>query len=207
LVYLKEYEKAIIYADKVLKINSQYAEAYFLKGLIFKEIGNIDRAISSFQTAVEQNPELYEAYMQLGLLTESTNKKLAMEYYENALPVDTNSSEARYAKAMTLQTQSDLEKAKEEYREIIKRDPQYDEAIYNLGYIYFQQDSLDKAKRHFEMATKVNPTYADAYYMLGLCEETANNTKGARLYYNQVLGINASHELALKALKRTGNAN
>jgi tetratricopeptide (TPR) repeat protein len=145
--------------------------------------------------------------MQLGLLTESKDKKLAMSYYENALRVDTNSSEARYAKAMTLQTGNELEKAKEEYREIIKRDPQYEEAIYNLGYIYFQQDSLDKAKRHFEMATKVNPTYADAFYMLGLCEEAKSNTSGALAYYNQTLSLDAKHELAQKALKRLRNTN
>ena len=52
------------------------------------------------------------------------------------------------------------------------------------------------------MALKVNPAYIDAFYMSGLCEEAKSNYKEARIFYNQVLGLNASHELAKKGLAR-----
>ncbi len=201
-LYLKDYDKAIVYADNVLKINSGIAEAYFLKGLIFKEIGMKDKALSSFQTAVEQNPEMYEAYMQLGLLTEEKDKKRAIAYYENALRIDSNSTEARYAKAMVFQQQKQYEKAKEVYREIIITDYQFERAPYNLGYIYFQQDSLEKAIRHFEMAIDIQPYYDDAFYMLGLCEEVLGNYKEAEYFFVQCLNITPKHELALEGQKR-----
>jgi tetratricopeptide (TPR) repeat protein len=178
-----------------------------MKGLIFKEIGNKEKAISNFQTAIEQNPDLYEAYMQLGLMNETQDKKRAMSYYDNALRVDTNSSEARYAKAMIFQNQNDFENAKLVYRELISKDPQFEQAIYNLGYIYFQQDSIDKAQRHFEMAIKVNPAYPDAVYMMGLCEESKKNYPRALYFYKQTLNLDDKHALALKGMKRlNGNS-
>lgn len=205
--YLQEYNNALAYADKVLQLNKHLSEAYFLKGLIYKDLGKAEEAISHFQTAVEKNPEHYEAYMQLGLLTEKQDKTIASAYYDNALRLDSNSSEARYAKALLLQQQNETEKAKQVYRELINKDPQFEKALYNLGYIYFQQDSLEKAKRHFEMALGVNPVYADAMYMLGLCEEAKKNHARALYFYNQTLNLDSQHELALEGIKRIKGVN
>ncbi|HXH17610.1 MAG TPA: tetratricopeptide repeat protein [Chitinophagales bacterium] len=204
-LYVGEKAKSIQLLDEVLKKNMFYAEAYFLKGMVFKEIGDTSKAISNFQTAVEQNPNYYDAYMQLGLLLTKKKNKLAPDYFSNALKIDSTSYEARYGIAMYYQEVKNYTKALELYRQMILDYPQDKDAYYNTGYIYFQMDSLEKAARSFERAIGVDPTYADAYYMRGLCAEAAKDFKNARYYYQQALNLIPEHALAAAAMKRLGN--
>jgi len=62
-----------LFADELLRINKNNADAYFFKGMIFKSLEMKNKSISNFQTCVEQDPTYYNAYMQLGLLM--SNKK------------------------------------------------------------------------------------------------------------------------------------
>jgi len=65
---LKQYDRSITTINEVLKLEQLNAEAYFMLGLNFKEQGDIDRAMGSFQTAVENNPDLVDAWINLGQL-------------------------------------------------------------------------------------------------------------------------------------------
>ena len=51
-----------------LKIDETIAKGYFLKGMCYKESGDTTRAISSFQTACEQDNQYYDAYVETGRL-------------------------------------------------------------------------------------------------------------------------------------------
>jgi len=203
--YVGERAKSIQLLDEALKKNMFNAKAYFLKGMIFKEIGDTAKAISSLQTAVEQEPKYYDAYMQLGLLLSKKKDKLALDYFNNALKIDSTSYEARYGIAMYYQEIKDYPNALELYRQLILDFPQEKDAFYNTGYIYFQIDSLNKADRSFERAIAVDPTYADAYYMRGLCAEARRDFSNARYFYQQTLNLKPEHKLAQDGLHRLEN--
>lgn len=201
-LYVGERAESIQLLDDVLRKDVFNAEAYFLKGMLFKEIGDTAKAISGFQTAVEQNPRCYEAYMQLGLLLSKKKNPLAIGYFRNALKIDSSSYEARYGIAMYYQEAGDYSKALEIYRQMILDFPQEKDAYYNIGYIHFQMDSIDRASRDFDRAIAVAPDYADAYYMRGLCAEAVKDFKNARYYYEQALNLKAEHALAIEGIKR-----
>lgn len=200
-----EREKSITLLDETLKKNMFNSQAYFLKGLLFKEIGDTAKSISNFQTAVEQNPRYYEAYMQLGLLFSKKKNKLALDYFNNALKIDSSSHEAKYAIAMYHQEMKEYASALAMYRKFILDFPQDKEAYYNTGYIYFQMDSIEKATRSFERAIGVAPDYADAYYMRGLCAEAVKDFKNAKYFYQQTVNLNSEHKLALDGINRLGS--
>ncbi len=202
-LYVGEREKSIQLLDDVLRKNVSNAEAYFLKGMIFKEIGDTAKAISNFQTSVEQNPKYYKSYMQLGLLLTKKKNKLALDYLNNALRIDPSGYEARYAIAMYHQEMKENEKAIELYNQMIVDFPQEKDAYYNIGYIHFQMDSIDRASRDFNRAIAVAPDYADAYYMIGLCAEVKKDFSNARRYYHQALKLNPKHALASAGVQRT----
>lgn len=201
-LYVGEREKSIHLLDDVLRKNVYNVEAYFLKGMIFKEIGDTSKAVSNFQTSVEQNPLYYKSYMQLGLLLTKKKDKLALDYLNNALRIDPLSYEARYAIAMYHQEMKDNEKALEQYNQMILDFPQEKDAYYNIGYIHFQMDSVNRASRDFDRAISVAPDYADAYYMRGLCAEVMKDFNNAKHYYQQTLNLSSEHQLALNGLKR-----
>ncbi len=197
-----EGQRSITLLDSVLMKNVFNPQAYFYKGMIFKEIGDTAKAISNFQTAAEQDPKVYEAYMQLGLMFSAKKDRIAVDYFNNALKVDSNSQEAQYGIGMFYQNIEDYSKAKEAYRRMIIRFPQSKLAYYNMGYIYFQEDSMDKAERSFEHALEVAPDYTEAYYMRGLCAERKKDSKSAEYYYRQALNLNPGYKLALDGIQR-----
>jgi len=66
--FVKQYENAFAKINQALKINENLAKAYYLKGNIYKEIGDTAKAISSLETAIEQDNKNYGAFLDLGLI-------------------------------------------------------------------------------------------------------------------------------------------
>lgn len=201
-LYIDDTDKSIITANEVLKLDVTNADAYFKKGMahLFKQ--DTMKAISTFQTAIEQNPDFYNAFMQLGLLCAGKKMGLAEGYYNNAVRINPNSKEALYGLAIYYQDGDELQKAKETYRKLIIVDQQYKDAFYNLGYIYFNEDSLQKALKHFNMATNVDLDFVKAYYMRGLTFEIMGDTVNARKDYERTLALDSSFEMADVGLGR-----
>ena len=56
----KDYDNSLKNADLAVKYDMYNNKAYFIKAFTFLEIGDTTKAISSFQTSVEQNPDYYE---------------------------------------------------------------------------------------------------------------------------------------------------
>lgn len=198
---LKDYKKALIVVNDLLRINKNNAEAYFFKGLIFKETNNIEKSISSFQTCVEQDPTFYNAYMQLGLLFSRKNDDLAINYFDNALKIKNKSREAIYGKAYHYQQRGQYNKAIIEYKKMIENDRGDFQAFYNTAYCFLEQDSLIKAYQNFQIASSIKPDYVDAIFMLGQVNKSLGNIPDARKQYNIALKLLPENETIIKALK------
>ncbi len=202
LLYSKDYKGAFAQINAVLLQNVYNAEAYFLKGLCYKDMGKIDKAISSFQTAVQTEPKYYDAFIQLGLLHAKKKDPLALQYYDNAIRVDSMNHEAHYAKAMYHQTQNRFKEAKEVFKDALSIDRDYAEAHYNIGWMLLQQDSTEKAKREFERVIAIDPDNARAYYNRGLCNEILQDYEQSIADYEQALVFDPKFDLPTTALKR-----
>ncbi|GIV27015.1 MAG: hypothetical protein KatS3mg027_0829 [Bacteroidia bacterium] len=166
LYYLvKQYEKAIEYVNKALKIDETLAKGYFIKGNVYKESGDTNKAISSYQTAVEQDPQMVDAYIDLGVLYAARNNTLALQYYNNALKLEPKNSIALYDKAFFFQQIGNADSAITLYQHILKLYPNSPQVLYNLGAIEFAlKKNPQKAIEYFTQAIQQNPDYAEAYY-------------------------------------------
>ena len=184
-----EYQKAIDALNEALKVDIQNADAYFYKGLIYKESGDPDKAASSFQTTVEVDPDYYDAWMQLGLLYADKKDPLALKYFDNAISLDSTSSEAYYAKAKFMQDAGRIGEAVRFYRNLITKNPQDAEAIYNLATIYYGIDSITQAYRFYDLAIRQAPAKAMSYYGKGLCAEELKKRDEAISLYTQALNL------------------
>jgi tetratricopeptide (TPR) repeat protein len=78
-LYVKDYDQSLKYLNEALKLDVFNARAYFLKGIVYKEKKDINKAISSLQTAVEQYPEFYDADMPAGLLYADIGKIISTQ--------------------------------------------------------------------------------------------------------------------------------
>lgn len=201
-VFIKEYPKAFQEINKVLRQNALNPEGYFLKGIIYKDLKDTAKAISSFQTALQVDPDYHEAMIQLGTVYAARKDQLAIRYFDNAFRTDTNDVFPLYAKGMFFQEQNQYELAKEEYRKAILHNRDYRDAYFAMGFILMQQDSFDKAYRQFDLVTKLDPTNAKAYYNRGLCQELLGKDNEALQDYKQALTFNEQYKEAADAVKR-----
>jgi Tfp pilus assembly protein PilF len=203
-VFMKEYPKAFATINKVLRKNAMNPEGYFLKGIIYKDTKDTMKAISSFQTTVQIDPNYKEAIIQLGLLYSAKKEPIALQYFDNAFKVDTNDVFPLYAKALYYQQQGQLELAKQEFRKCIIHQRDYTKAIFGMGWILMNQDSLDKAWRQFDLVTRLEPTDPEAYYNRGLCSELMDKRPEAIQDYKQALTFAPQYKEAADGIKRLG---
>ena len=201
-LYLKAYPSCLSEANEALKIDKNIAKAYFLKGFAYKETGDTSKAISSFQTAVEIKSEYYDAYIQLGNIEAARKHKIALQYYNNALRLQPNSTEALYNRGLLFQNMGELDRAVIDYTFILKIDNRYADAHYNLGYIdlAYMKD-YKSAITHFTDVIRINSQSAEAYYNRGVAFELSGDNTSAEKDYRQALSIVPTFKLAKDKLK------
>ncbi len=168
-LYVKEYDAAVATLNELLSRDKYNPRALLLKGICYKERGDTVAAIRFFKDVVTQDPDHYDAWMQLGLLAREQGSPLAEKYYLNTIRIDSNRYEGNYALAMFYQENGMDEKAKKIYRQMIIRSPQTEEPIFNIAFIYYNEDSLQKAIQNFTICVQLAPDNAEAYYWRGKC--------------------------------------
>ena len=201
----KHYPTAFDYINRALKVNEFLPEGYYLKGMIYKEIGDTVKSVSSFHTAREVKGDFYNASMQIALLYAKTGNKLALEFYNDALRIAPQSIEAWYNKGMFFQEEDNLDSAHACYEKIIELDSTYSAAFYNRGFIHLVfEDKFNEAIVDFTEVLELDSTHCHAYYNRGYAYELLGNNKLAEKDYRKSLTINSSFELAAKGLSRLG---
>ena len=204
-IYLlvKNHEESILAADEVLKRDLYNAQAYYLKGFNFKEAGYTTKAVSSFLTATEQDPDYYEAWMELGMLFGLTRHPNTEFYYDNALRIQTESTEALYNQALFFQEAGKEEDAIQNYRLMNALDSTDYRPFYNIAYVFLvKKEQYDSAGYYFQESLKLNGENPDAYYNLGLSQELEGNMSEAINSYRKALEVLPNHDLAARALQR-----
>lgn len=204
-LYIKGYQKSLFYANEALKIDERLTRPYFIKGFVYKETGDTGKAISSFQTIVDLEPENYDAYIQLGNLSAAKHEPVAIQYYNGALRIKPSSTEALYNRGLFLQEERMFDKAIADYNSILKLDSAYADAHYNLGYIDLVfKKSYATAIEHFSKAIACNKDYVEAFYNRGLSYEFSGNKEAAMKDYRAALSIFPNYELAKERLRNLG---
>ncbi len=202
-LYFKEYAKTLDYLNKALAINKINAKAYFMKGMTYKEMGDTAKAVSNFQTAVEQDGDYYHAYIQLGLIFSTRHNKLAEDYYNNALKLNPKSIEALYGLGMYYQEIAEYNSAIAAYDSIISINPKYKQAHFNLGYIHLVYLQVySQAIKHFTNAISCDPDYAEAYYNRGYSYELSGDVTSAKADYKKALELKTNYQKAIDGLNR-----
>lgn len=199
--FVKQYENAFAKINAALKINENIAKAYYLKGNIYREIGDTAKAISSLETALDQDNQHYGAFFDLGIIYAARKNTIAMEYYDNALRVKPNSIEALYAKAKLLQDIDKMDEAMSVYKNILKVDSLHSFSLYNLGAIEFEvKKDVSKALFYFTQAINSNPQYAEAYFARGACYQELKDKDNAIADYSMCLQLKPNFEPAVEGL-------
>ncbi len=204
-IYLmfRKYPEVFKYANKALEVNPYSDKAFFLKAYAYKENGDTNRAIDNFQQCLKNNPQDYEANIELGILFMALKNNLAINYFQNAIALDSTKIDAYYDLGLFYQNNDMLNKAMATYKQINKINPKFPNSYYNIGYIYLQLLNIsEESIPYFEKAIEANPNYAEAYFNLGLAYEKLGDVINAEHNYKEALKLKPNYEKAIESLNR-----
>ena len=199
---LKQHEASMQTISNILLIDPGNTEALFMLGMNFRDQGNTQRAINSFQTAVEKDSDFIDAWIMLGNLYGDLGNENALQCFDNVIRLDSNNLSAWHSKAYFLQNNDRVNEALELYKKMHVLDAQYSDAYLNAGILYFTQDDLEKAQAEFEILSAVEPESAAAQYYLGLILEQNGDRAGAIQRLEQALALDANYRDAEDILRR-----
>lgn len=201
-LYIRKYQQAFEQINIVMRKNVYNPEAYFLKGMVYKDMGDTAKAISNFQTSVQVSPDYRESILQLAVIYSAKKDSICLKYFDNAFRIDTTDVFPIYGKGLFFQYNKEYSRAKEMFRECIIRDRHYADAYFNMGYILMQEDSTEKAWRQYDIVTKIDPMNPTAYFNRGLCSELMDSVKKAVSDYRVAVSLDTSYKSPKEALKR-----
>jgi len=142
--------------EDALRSFGQGAQAYKARQL--------PEAMSAYRLAAQEDPSLFEAHYNLGLVaTETGNLTLALASYENALAIRPTSLDARYNFALVLRQANYPADAAHELEKVLGTYPNETRAHLALGNLYVQQlGQPAKAREHYLKALEVEPQHPQA---------------------------------------------
>ncbi len=205
---LKMMDASLQTIGKVLALEPQNPEAFFLTGVNLREKGDTDRAINAFQKCFELEPEHLDACLNLGLLWEIKDNPIALKYYDNALRIDSTNTLAYYNKGMYFMNRRQDDQAIALFEKLLTIDSHYRDAYFNIGIIYLERDSFAKAYDLFNITVTEDPLYDMGFYYRGIANEKLNRLEAAQEDYKQAAGLSPSYakfQEALEKIKRKLN--
>ena len=118
---LMQFNAAIDNYKQALKINPNYAEAFFNMGVALKDKGDLEAAIDSYKQAIKIKPDYTDAFFNMGVtLEDKGDLKAAIDNYKQALKINPDYQLAM-AQKLYLQAMICDWAAIEEDRDLIQR--------------------------------------------------------------------------------------
>ena len=201
-ILLRQYIPAISTSQRLLVIDPQDSETFFLRGIIFKEQGLDSLAIVNFQRTVDLNSDMTEAFIMLGDLHEKQSSPLAEGYYQNAVSSDPDNISALFTQAFYYQNHDKKSEAIDIYARMMEIDPSFVPAYVNSAILLMERDSMTLAESQLMQALKLDSTFLLTHYYLGECAVSMGDKETARQRFEKALELDPEYSDAKQALKK-----
>ncbi len=181
---------------------SEQEHYYFSLGLALQEWGKKLEAIEKYKKALELNPNMFEAYNNIGNIYRAKgNITEAQKHFWKSLEINQNYSEAKTNLALTYLDNGDKNRARDYLKEIIASDDNCAEAHFQYANIIRSND-IDKAIYHYQKAIKLVDDYPLFYNSLGIAYEEKGELQKALDSYEQALSLDNTY---IEPMVNSGN--
>ena len=198
---LKKHEEMNITLRRIISKDPQNAEAYFMMGMMFRSLEEMDKAKNAFQAAVEMDPELIDGWLLLGNIYEAEGNPLALQYFKSSTQADPNNIEALHSLAFYLQNHNQIDEALQIYRQINGINRNYPDAYLNAGILLLEQMKIEDAFEQFNILVGITPQNHLGYYYRGITNEMLEKIEEARGDYQTSINFNPKFDKAIEAME------
>jgi protein O-mannosyl-transferase len=179
----------------VIKINPEEGMAYNNLAVEYLEQKKYDSAVDALKYALkyrETYPEYYRSYHNMGkACSESGKKEVAIQYYDTAVSIVPEFSDAIFGRGLTYTEMGKYDNAIADFTRILKRiNPRHAESYYSRAIAYNKKNMKDSAVADYTSAIGVRPDYAEAFTNRGNIYFTLGNMDAAISDYSVSLKFN-----------------
>ena len=140
---------------------------YYLKGILARDIQRWDQAIEFYKKALELNPNLNGAHLELGYVYYRKRLyDLEAREYEAVLETNPDNTDALTSLATNLETKGLYAEAIQKYEHALALDPEDAETMSELGLAYLAVGRKDKTADVSVRLRKLDPGYGELLYRL-----------------------------------------
>jgi tetratricopeptide (TPR) repeat protein len=184
------------------RMRRRNAKVAYNEGVTLQRTAKYKEAISAFRKALELDPKLEEAYLNMAFcLGKIRRVNEAAETLREVLRINPNFVEARYNLGTLYLRMSRYADAAEELTKVVQARPYMAEARHNLGMALYRMNRFSEAEREFEEVLRMRPKWDEAHYNLGLTYLRLGKQDKALSEFQETLNINPSHLKAKEALE------
>jgi len=128
---------AVEYLNSAIKIRPNIIQPYYQLALFFQENGQIEKAVSSYQTILSIEPDFVFAYYNLGYINLVYNKDFdkAIEYFTKVIEIDPIYAEAWYNRGWSYEVSGNAGMARKDYQKTLEIKTNFQLAIDGLNRI------------------------------------------------------------------------
>ena len=171
-IILLQLEPAAVSLRKVLEISPRNVDGLYLLAILYKEQGDLDRAIQSMQTVTEIESDHLDGWTMLGNFLDMKNDPSALQCFENAIAIDSMYPQGWHSKAYYLQNRDQVDEAIQIYQKLHVIAPDYFDAYLNAGILYLEKGNTTEAEAEFQQLIAMQPNNPMGHYYLGLTDES-----------------------------------
>jgi len=197
----KDYQEALVVLNKAIKTDSNYAEAYFLRGSAMLKLLDLSAALEDYQKAEAKGYDDIYLFVQKGTVLQLMGKyKESLVEFNKALEKKVDDQQIWYKRAMSYQELNMDYEALDDYTKAIKLNNAFFEALLNRCILFYENDNMKAAFRDCDKAIQLRQDNADAYYYRGAAKGAGEKQdKEALADFNKALEIDPDHDESLTA--------
>jgi tetratricopeptide (TPR) repeat protein len=170
---------------------------YYSEGVRQFEEGKYEEAISSFDKALKQNPDLADAYHYRGQAYYKLDRyPSAIVDYNKVLQINPENAEAYHHRGQAYSSSGNYDQAIVDYSKAIGLKPDFAAAYSDRAQVYKKQGKEALALDDLNQAVKYDPNQAEMYFQRGLSNQSLDKHRDAINDFSQTLRLNPKHSRA-----------
>lgn len=195
--------QAELYLEQALELH-KHDVTYLQLGKVQLQLGEVEKAVATYETALALSPENSELLTTLGLLQmEQGNTHKAFNLFGSALTYDPRDPKAVMGAGSIIQTFEDFDVALIKYRVTAVRTPESAEMWNNIGMCFFGKGKLVAAIACLKKAVYLAPAQWKISYNLGLVHMHNTQYVSAFHFLSAAINFKKDHAMSFMLLGAT----
>lgn len=166
-------------------------------GAAYAQAGEVKKALSFFEKALQKNPENETALYELGFFSDMRGDfQKSIDYYNRYLDIDPFNYSTWFNLGITYNKAGNYEKAVEAYEFALSLNDEFHQALFNIGNANANAGNFSKAVSNYFEFLEYEPENDDAYCYIGECYLNLQKYNRAEKYYQKALKLNNENDAA-----------